>query len=149
MEAFFADIKEAANGRREAGMPILSEQQTAQLKTLDERLAAAKAALETDTPELAAAQLKWEQSAAGQRSVHWTTLTPTAATSENKTVLKIQPDGVILATGAAPNTDVFTITASTDLKSILRIPSRSAYRRFSSPQRPRPGRQRQLCTDAL
>ncbi len=61
-EAFFADVKEAAVGRQEQ-TPFPSKEQAEQLHTLDEQIAAAKAALDKQTPELDAAQAEWEKTA--------------------------------------------------------------------------------------
>jgi hypothetical protein len=61
MAAFFADVQEAAVGRREAGMPIPTPEQTAALKQLDEQMAPLQHVLNTPTPALAASQAKWEE----------------------------------------------------------------------------------------
>jgi hypothetical protein len=58
--AFFADVQEAAVGRREAGLPLPTEAQAAALKKLDEAIAPVQRVLATQTPELDAAQAKWE-----------------------------------------------------------------------------------------
>src|SRR5206468_2832029 len=55
MAAFFADVKEAAVGRREPGIPVPSEQQLAELKKIDDAIAERKAKLDAATPELDAA----------------------------------------------------------------------------------------------
>src|SRR5205085_10555598 len=52
MEAFFADVREAAVGRREPGMPVPDEKQAAELKRLDDLVAQSKAKLNADKPEL-------------------------------------------------------------------------------------------------
>jgi hypothetical protein len=60
MAAFFADVQEAAVGRREPGMPLLDDKQAAELKAFDEQMTPLQKILATVTPELAAAQSKWE-----------------------------------------------------------------------------------------
>jgi hypothetical protein len=62
LAAFFADVKEAAVGRREPGMPLPEPRQTAALKELDVRMAPLQNVLATPTAELEAAQAKWEES---------------------------------------------------------------------------------------
>ncbi len=61
-EAFFADVKEAAVGRQEQ-TPFPSKEQTEALRKLDEQIAAAKAPLNEQTPELDAALAEWEKTA--------------------------------------------------------------------------------------
>lgn len=62
MAAFFADVKEATLGRREAGMFIPAPDQAAKLKGFEDEIAALKKTLDTQTPELAAALAEWEKS---------------------------------------------------------------------------------------
>ncbi|MDB6124460.1 MAG: Protein of unknown function (DUF1553)/Protein of unknown function (DUF1549)/Planctomycete [Pedosphaera sp.] len=59
-EAFFADIKEQGVAKPEA-VPVPNEQQTAELKKMDQEIANLQKALDTATPELATAQLEWEK----------------------------------------------------------------------------------------
>jgi hypothetical protein len=60
--AFFADVSEKPVGRQEQ-TKLPTAEQAAELKQLDERLAAAKAELAVKTPELAAGREKWEAAA--------------------------------------------------------------------------------------
>lgn len=60
MGAFFADVKEAAIGRREDGMLVISKEQEAQLQKFDATLAESKKKLESIAPILDAAQQQWE-----------------------------------------------------------------------------------------
>src|SRR5207248_6833200 len=55
MAAFFADVREAPVGRREAGMPVPDEKQAVELARLEALVAESKNKLETATPEIAAA----------------------------------------------------------------------------------------------
>ena len=57
--AFFADIKEKAVGRQDQDR-LPTAEQAAQLRTLDAQAAALQKTLSTQTPELDAAQEKWE-----------------------------------------------------------------------------------------
>ena len=58
--AFFADVNEKAVGRQDQ-TKLPSPDQAAELKRLDEQLAAAKAEYNVKTPELTAAREKWEE----------------------------------------------------------------------------------------
>ncbi len=60
--AFFADIKEAAIGRREDGMLVATPEELAKLKRLSDKTAAIQAKFEARSPELDAAQSAWETS---------------------------------------------------------------------------------------
>jgi tetratricopeptide (TPR) repeat protein/serine/threonine protein kinase/formylglycine-generating enzyme required for sulfatase activity len=51
-------------------------------------------------------------------AVQWTALDPLEMTSAGGTTLTKQPDGSILASGAGPSTDTYTITCTTNLKGI-------------------------------
>jgi hypothetical protein len=60
MASFFADVQEAAVGRREPGIPVPSGEQAAALQKLDEQMAPLQKVLATQTPELDAAEPRWE-----------------------------------------------------------------------------------------
>lgn len=120
MAAFFADVQEAAIGRREPGMLVLNDAQSAELKKLDGRIAELKKQLDADTPGLAEAQAEWEKSLSAKAEVDWTTLEPSAAKAKAGTELKVLPDQSILASKFAAK-DTFTITASADLKGVTGI----------------------------
>ena len=117
MAAFFADVQEAATGRREKGMPVLTNEQSAQLKKLDDRVTELKKRLDDDTPELASAQAQWEKEQQEDERVAWTMLNPGKAQAKSGTVLKVQPDGSVLGSKFPPK-DSFTITATTELNGI-------------------------------
>src|SRR5207237_1053659 len=61
LAAFFADIQETAVGEQ-PGTKIPTPQQAAQLARLDEKLAPLRKALDTQTAEIEAAQVAWEES---------------------------------------------------------------------------------------
>lgn len=82
-EAFFADIKEEGVGVPQ-GSPAPSKEQSAEIKQLEETVARLQKVLDTATPELAAAQLEWEKTFAGQTSFtmgDWQTIGPFTATN--------------------------------------------------------------------
>lgn len=58
-EAFFADVNERAVGRQEQ-TKLPTDEQFAEMKALDEQLAAVRKVLDTQTPQLDAALAKWE-----------------------------------------------------------------------------------------
>jgi hypothetical protein len=120
MAAFFADVQEAPIGRREPGMLVLTDQQSAELKKLEAQVAESKKQLEGDVPGLAEAQEQWEKSLSQTSEIQWTTVEPVTAKSRSGTELKILPDQSILGSKFAPK-DAFTITATTDLKGITGI----------------------------
>ena len=57
LEAFFADIQEAAVGRREPGIPVPTDEQAAEIARLDTAIAAAQAELQTAAEAAATTEL--------------------------------------------------------------------------------------------
>jgi hypothetical protein len=121
MAAFFADVKETPVGRREPGVPVPDEKQAAELAKREAAVAAARAQLEAESPELAAAQAAWEKSMAGERQATWTPLLATEAAAESGALLKINKDGSIRATGRTRDVDTYFVTARTKLKGITAL----------------------------
>jgi hypothetical protein len=60
LAAVFADVREAAVGRREPGMQVPTPEQAAQLRKLQEQVAALQADFDKPRPELEPDQIKWE-----------------------------------------------------------------------------------------
>jgi len=118
MEAFFADVREAAVGRREAGMPVPDEKQATEVKRLDDLVAQSKAKLDADTPELAAAQLEWEKSLKNYRHVDWVTLAPSDVVAASGAYPKVNDDKSITITRVVPEKDSYTVRVKTNLKGI-------------------------------
>ncbi len=117
--AFFADVKEAALGRREDGMPVPSAEQESALKKLDAQIADAKKVLETPTPELAAAQADWETQHKNEKHFDWKPLLPYLVESAQGAKLQIQKDkSAILASGKSPDKDVYSVHVKTNQKGI-------------------------------
>ncbi len=54
----------------------------------------------------------------GDVTANWTVLNPISAVSQNGTTLTIEGDGSVLASGASPATDIYTIEADTALTGI-------------------------------
>jgi cytochrome c553 len=61
LAAFFADVQEAAVGRREAGLPLPTPEQAAALQKLDEQMSPLQKTLANQTPDLDKSQAKWEE----------------------------------------------------------------------------------------
>jgi hypothetical protein len=116
MAAFFADIQEAAVGRREPGMPVLNDQQSHELKQIDQQIADAKKKLDAETPELAAAQAQWEKH--GREQAMWTVVNPKDATVSGKSQLRKNPDGTLRDISKVAARETFHVTAQTDIKGI-------------------------------
>jgi hypothetical protein len=109
--AFFADVKEAAIGRREEGMLVPTPEQAAQLATQDARLAALKAKLAEPSPALAAAQAEWERANVnGPVDVAWRPLTPEKAYGEKASVLAVRADATVkVEVAGSPATDTYKL----------------------------------------
>lgn len=111
-EAFFADIKErglysGANSDGNWGpfVKVPTEQQAANFAKMEDQIATTKKVLETDTPELTAAQLEWEKT-----QISWTTLTPDTMTSIEGAKLAARADGAILVSEKNAATDTYNLT---------------------------------------
>lgn len=120
MAAFFADVKEAAIGRREQGMPVLGDEQSARLAKFDGQIAGLKKTLDAATPRLAQEQQAWEKLQQADEKVAWTVLNPQSLKSKSGAALKLLDDGSVLGS-KFPARDTFTIAATTDLKQITGI----------------------------
>jgi hypothetical protein len=111
LEAFFADISERgvySGNDYSPKMPVPTPQQAAELARLDAEIGTAKNQLEAAAPEVAAAQVAWERSLTADPT--WTPLLPAKAEAVGKSVLAIQADQSILASGEVPATDTYKIT---------------------------------------
>ncbi len=114
LEAFFADIEERGlysganvDGNWGPSMQLPSAEQEAELARLDGEIAAAKSKLATPTAELETAQAAWEQAVAPP--IEWTYLKPVEALSAGGATLTVQDDASILASGASPDKDTYTL----------------------------------------
>jgi mono/diheme cytochrome c family protein len=92
--------------------------QTPELIALQRNLDSLQAQFDRDTPELAAAQDKWE---ARQHVGRWKAVDVVEAKSAGGAFLKRLPDGSFLATGANPANDTYTIICKTDLAKVTGI----------------------------
>jgi cytochrome c553 len=116
MAAFFADVKEGAISDGDKGVLVPDAKQEAELRRLDDAIAALKKKLETPTPELEAAQKEWELAAA--KPFPWTVLLPESLKSQGGATFLVEEDGSIVVSGPSPAKDQHQVTVKTDLKGI-------------------------------
>jgi len=107
LASFFADVQETPVGRQ-APTNLPTEQQNAELQELDRQLAEVNQTLGTTTPEIAAAQSKWEAEVR-QRREQWTVVRPENVTSDGNVELTIDGD-VVLAAGNNADQATYTVT---------------------------------------
>ena len=110
--AFWADVQEVAVGRQPQTKIVTSEY-ALKLAKFDEELLATRKRLEMTTPELQAAQRKWEAETLArwkEARPAWTTVTPTKSHSAGGQTFTPQPDGSLLTSGKNPGKDVYTLT---------------------------------------
>jgi len=109
--AFFADIEEPIIGSREPGMLLPDEQQSAELRRLDEEVARAQRQLDAPNPEWETAYVEWQKAQLETviQERRWTALTPAKVESDPGTKLTIEKDRV-LAKGPVTNAKSYTIT---------------------------------------
>lgn len=120
LEAFFADIEERGlySGAHETGawgstMQLPTDEQKAQLASLDQRIADLQKLLQTPTPELEKEQAMWEASLP-----KWRIVKAAESTATGGVVLKPLDDQSILATAESPATTQYDLTF-TELVSTL------------------------------
>jgi hypothetical protein len=124
--AFFAnadyDSRAFGDGTRhfEPTLDLATPEQEKARKELQAKIDQIDQELKTVTPAVREAQERWEES---MRTAHaaWTPLTPLKAAATNGVVLKIQPDGSVLASGPNPQLTSYTFTAETTMKGITGV----------------------------
>jgi hypothetical protein len=117
--AFFADVKEKPVGRRDPDY-LPDEAQRPLLEAVDGEIERLRKALEATSPEIEAAQQRWEQTIAGKRGYEWTVLEPVEASSANGTRVLLQGNDFSLiastASGPKPPRDTYTVSFKTALQ---------------------------------
>ena len=117
--AFFADVKEKPVGRRDPDY-LPDERQRPALEAVDAEIERLRKELEKDTPELQAAQERWERTLGGKRRYSWTVLEPVEASTANGTRALLQGnDFSVIATtasGPKPPRDTYTVRFKSALK---------------------------------
>lgn len=118
MAAFFADVKERPNGKRQPNLKLPTaeeEKKIAELKkNLSEKTAAKRVASDpVFAKNLAAEQSKWESEMREKitnNSSEWTVKDPAKLVSSGRQTLKKEEDLSVLASGKNPAKDNYTIT---------------------------------------
>lgn len=118
--AFFADLKEKGyyaeanvNGDWGPKMQLPTESQATEMERLRAKLAALKHTLDTTTPELAAAQTKWEArflELEAQDRLGWKPLPAQQFQSKQGATMEKLQDGSVLVSGKNPAHDTYTMT---------------------------------------
>jgi uncharacterized protein DUF1553/uncharacterized protein DUF1549/cytochrome c len=125
--AFFdnADYKIIDQGQGEGyvyepQLELPTSEQSARSKELKAEISKLQGVLDTPTPELQAAQAKWEQEMKGA-DAGWTALRPSHYSSLGGATLKLLDDQSILAGGKNPEADSYVLEAKTDRTGITGI----------------------------
>jgi hypothetical protein len=107
--AFFNSTADHDQPDERPTLKLPTPEQEQRLRDLDTRLAAADREYQAQTPALAEARARWER--ATWSALHqWTVLEPVAFASAGGATLVPQTDHSLLATGANPSNDVYTVT---------------------------------------
>ena len=114
--AFFADLDEIAVGHQKPAI-VLSEPLQQQVDALAVQIQELEKQINASSPEMKAAQARWEQAARVQLP-QWKPLMLTLITTESGRGLRILDDGVIVALADGPETDTYTIVVNSDLVGI-------------------------------
>lgn len=112
--AFFADIQETAVGTQKP-IKLPTNEQERKLEAIDRQLAQLREQLTEDSPELLAAQAKWEEQAKldlAKEKPAWTVAIPTALKSQGGAKLEVQEDKAVLSSGTNAAKDTYEIELS-------------------------------------
>ncbi|HEV2495217.1 MAG TPA: DUF1553 domain-containing protein [Terriglobia bacterium] len=104
----------------EPEIELPTPEQAAKSKELKAEIAKLQSVLDTSTPELEAAQAKWE-SDLKRDATSWTVLRPDQYSSVGGATLKLLDDGSILAGGRNPNADTYVLQAKTEQTGITGV----------------------------
>ena len=133
--SFYAIFNQTADADKGDDAPFISAptpEYEARVKLIDAQIAAVKAKLDADTPELAAERTKWEEGL--KVAAQWQQLDFADRKSAGNATLAKRDDGSILVSGEKPATDTYTLTAKTDLAGI------TAFRLEAIPDESLPGK---------
>ena len=114
--AFFNQTEDANRQDEYPTIPTPTPEQSAKMASFKQKIEQAEARF-NDPARWASTQSQWEH-ALSERHPNWTVLDPATATASSGAILTRQPDGSIVASGTRGKTDVYTITAHSDLKGI-------------------------------
>jgi hypothetical protein len=125
--AFFDNVDYSVGGSDdrwivEPELDLPTPEQDVKRKEIQAEISKLEAQLNSDTPEMAAAQREWEQLMIAERS-RWTALDPLEFKSAGGALFTKLEDKSLLVAGENPEADTQTITARSDVKGItgLRI----------------------------
>ncbi|PYR58717.1 MAG: hypothetical protein DMF85_09840 [Acidobacteria bacterium] len=127
MMAFFAnsayDVRTFGDGTRffEGQIDLPTPDQETKRTTIQKEVDRLAETLNTQTPELDAAQAEWEATMRQEPAAAWTVLTPERATANGGVVLTPQPDGSVIASGLNPAETVYTMEASAPLPGLTAV----------------------------
>lgn len=122
MAAFFADVKERPNGRRQPNLKLPTPEEEAEMTSLRKNLAektiakilASDAELAAKVASSREAWMKEIQAELADGKSEWTVIAPEKSKSAGGQELKPLPDGSVLAGGKKdPNNDDYTVTLKT------------------------------------
>jgi Protein of unknown function (DUF1553)/Protein of unknown function (DUF1549)/Planctomycete cytochrome C len=116
------DLGQGEGYVEEPELELPNPDQARKASVINQEKAAIQTELDTETPQLEAAQVQWEKEMRREET-EWQPLAPSHAASLGGATLSIQPDHSILAGGKNPDADTYTIEASTNITGIsaLRI----------------------------
>lgn len=118
--AFFADVQETAVGSQKP-VKLPTDEQEKKLETIENRLVQLREQLKKDSPELRAAQAKWEEQAKldlANEKPAWAVVAPTSAKSQGGAKLEVQEDQAVLASGTNAAKDTYEIELPADSEKI-------------------------------
>src|SRR5262249_34669149 len=114
--AFFNQTADADRPDETPTIPAPNPELEEQNRRIDAKIADLKKRLDGSTPEITAAQAKWEDEL--RSPSEWVVLEPLSAKAESGATLQAPPDQSLRAEGDNPPHDVYPITARTELKGI-------------------------------
>jgi hypothetical protein len=125
--AFFntsaADVRDSGDTSQKYVEPQLdlpTPEQEERKKKIEAEIRDLQQRVNTQTPELSLEQAEWERAVVAAESL-WTPLIPRSATATSGTTLGVRKDGAIIASGANPRSEVYTIEATTTLSGITGV----------------------------
>jgi hypothetical protein len=124
--AFFNNVPEnGLDGAHGNAVPFVrtpTRTQQERLGEIAQSIRKAEEELTGPSPQLDAQQVDWERQARAQADrVEWVTLAPSTLKSAGGAALAAQPDGSILVSGPNPDTDSYTVIATSELPGITAV----------------------------
>jgi len=113
---FFAFFNNSADADRRDESPLISiytDEQHQQEQLWREEVTKLESVTKSSTPELLAARDTW--SAELSKPLDWKTVVPQSATSAEKSVLRVEKDGTVVA-DSSPTSDTYTLTFPSEEK---------------------------------